>query len=30
MGGEGDIDADETFIMLQDISPFLSNTRIVH
>lgn len=30
MGGEGDIDADETFIMLQDISLFPSNTRIVH
>lgn len=25
IGGEGDIDADGTFIMLQNISPFPSN-----
>lgn len=25
IGGEGDTDADGTFIMLQDISPFSSN-----
>jgi len=30
MGEEGDIDVDGTFIMLQDISPFPSNTRIIH